>query len=164
MKIIKFENDIYGLTDAVISGAKTQDVRPATASQLKKILGLPSHADFTIDELAEGCRKDQYALSLFAPYAKGEEVAIAQPLSAIEHNVDFIKTQIFCQLDNIGIYNRKGNKKSIRAELLPHRIRITDVRIERLQDISDEDCLKEGIQKVNFAFKKTRRVQLSLRK
>ena len=28
---------------------------------------------------------------------------------------------------------------------MPHRIRITAVRVERLQDITDEDCLKEGI-------------------
>ena len=27
---------------------------------------------------------------------------------------------------------------------MPHQIRITKVRIERLQDISDEDVLKEG--------------------
>ena len=28
---------------------------------------------------------------------------------------------------------------------MPHQIRITNVRIQRLQDISDEDCLREGI-------------------
>lgn len=28
---------------------------------------------------------------------------------------------------------------------MPHAIRITNIRIERLQDISEEDCLKEGI-------------------
>ncbi len=33
----------------------------------------------------------------------------------------------------------------VRADLMPHRIRITNVRIERLQDISDEDCIKEGV-------------------
>ena len=28
---------------------------------------------------------------------------------------------------------------------MPHKIKITNVRIERLQDISDEDCLREGV-------------------
>ena len=40
------------------------------------------------------------------------------------------------------------NKIFVRADLMPHQIRITDVRVERLQDISAEDCLKEGIQKM----------------
>ena len=33
----------------------------------------------------------------------------------------------------------------VRAAWMPHRIRITDLSFERLQDISEEDCLKEGI-------------------
>ena len=33
----------------------------------------------------------------------------------------------------------------VRADLMPHHIRITNVRVERLQDISDEDCIKEGV-------------------
>ena len=41
-----------------------------------------------------------------------------------------------------------NNKMFVRSDLMPHRIRITDVQVERLQDISDEDCLKEGIQKM----------------
>lgn len=35
----------------------------------------------------------------------------------------------------------------VRADLMPHHIRITNVRVERLQDISDEDCIKEGVCK-----------------
>ena len=33
----------------------------------------------------------------------------------------------------------------VRADLMPHQIRITSVRIERIQEISDEDCLREGV-------------------
>ena len=45
------------------------------------------------------------------------------------------------------IKHEKGytNKMFVRADLMPHHIRITRIRVERLQDISDEDCLKEGI-------------------
>lgn len=39
------------------------------------------------------------------------------------------------------------NKMFVKAEFMPHRIRITDISLEHLQDISDEDCLKEGVQK-----------------
>ena len=35
----------------------------------------------------------------------------------------------------------------VRADLMPHRIRITDIKVERLQDISEEDCLREGVEK-----------------
>lgn len=38
-----------------------------------------------------------------------------------------------------------NNKMFIKADLMPHHIRITSMRQERLQDISDEDCMKEGI-------------------
>lgn len=37
------------------------------------------------------------------------------------------------------------NKMFVRADLMPWRIKITGVKIEQLQEISDEDCMKEGI-------------------
>ena len=40
------------------------------------------------------------------------------------------------------------NKMFIRPELMLHHICITDIRLQRLQDISDEDCLKEGVELV----------------
>ena len=39
-----------------------------------------------------------------------------------------------------------NNKMFVPAKLNnAHQIRITDIKVERLQDISEEDCLKEGI-------------------
>lgn len=46
-------------------------------------------------------------------------------------------------IGNAGHYN----KMFVRAELMPNKIKITDIRIQRLQDISDNDCIAEGIIK-----------------
>lgn len=40
-----------------------------------------------------------------------------------------------------------NNKMFVRAEACKHQIRITDVRVEKLQEISEDCCLKEGIIK-----------------
>lgn len=37
------------------------------------------------------------------------------------------------------------NKMYVKPELMPHRIRITAVSVEWLRDISDIDCMSEGI-------------------
>lgn len=78
-------------------------------------------------------------------YKVGEVVAIAQSYSDCGNMPDY-------ELDEDGypiMPKRSGffNKMFVRADLMPHHIRITDIKIERLQDISDEDCLKEGIFK-----------------
>lgn len=33
----------------------------------------------------------------------------------------------------------------VTAKTMPHQIKITNIRCERLQDISTDDCMKEGI-------------------
>lgn len=38
----------------------------------------------------------------------------------------------------------------VKAKYMPHQIRITGIHCERLQDISDAECLKEGVR-VEFA-------------
>lgn len=49
--------------------------------------------------------------------------------------------------DGSDITNHAGwlNKMLVKAEYMPHQIRITGIHCERLQDISDEDCFREGI-------------------
>ena len=38
------------------------------------------------------------------------------------------------------------NKMFVKADLMPHHIKITNICVERLQEISDEDCLREGVR------------------
>ena len=38
-----------------------------------------------------------------------------------------------------------NNKMFTHPEMMPHHIRITDIKVERMQEISNEDCLKEGV-------------------
>ena len=74
-------------------------------------------------------------------YNVGEVVAIAQRYS-----------ELFTDAYNIGLYGRTAgwnNKMFVMAELMPHHIEILGIKVERLQDISDEDCLREGIYKHN---------------
>lgn len=46
-----------------------------------------------------------------------------------------------------------NNKMFVKSELMPHQICITNVKIEQLQDISEEDCLKEGLEWDGIAHK-----------
>lgn len=126
MKKIMF-NDRYGLTEAVLSGRKTQTRRIAPKD--------PPLGNWKETEAK-------------ARFRVGEVVAIAQsykdcgfcpetPLMEANGIGGYVKTQ----------YSRGWtNKMFVRADLMRHHIRITNVRMERLQDISDEDCIKEGIE------------------
>lgn len=79
-------------------------------------------------------------------YAKGEVVAVAQRYCDVLHCADVLK----------GDEKGWGNKMFVKAELMPHHIEITGIKVERLQDISGDDCLREGIKRCNlnkkFAF------------
>lgn len=76
------------------------------------------------------------------PYKVGEIVAIAQRYKELYPNADFEMVGNGFMTESAGW----NNKMFVRANLMPHHIKITDVKIERLQDISDEDCLKEGVR------------------
>ena len=78
------------------------------------------------------------------PYKVGDIVAIAQSYKEVYPNADFEMIGDKFMTESAGW----TNKMFVRANLLPHHIRITDVKAERLQDISDEDILCEGIRKV----------------
>ena len=77
-------------------------------------------------------------------YKLGEVVAVAQSYEQVyrQGNMDADDAIIRGLKYDPGICN----KMYVRAALMPHQIRITGIRCERLRDISDEDCIKEGVR------------------
>lgn len=131
MKKIMF-NDKYGLTQAVLEGRKTQTRRTFLKCGEESLLhGITP----------------EYLISVRSRYLLGETIAIAQKYEDLIKNDEFYR---LCGKNGMPLecikYERGcNNKMFVRADLMPHHIRITKIRMERLQDISDEDCLKEGI-------------------
>lgn len=123
MKKIMF-NDKYLLTQEVLKGRKTQT---------RRIL-LPH----TVRELRNG-NDYQGVIRLYSKYKVGEVVAVAQRYKDIALDVP---VELAAEL-----IKQPGwtNKMFTKADVLTHHIRITKIRIERLQDINPMDCLAEGI-------------------
>lgn len=140
MKKIMF-NDQYGLTKAVLDGRKTQ-----TRRIVKDVDLLQELNELEDDGVLKGFRGKIVAEDN-AQYKVGEVVAIAQSYKSImeedlERGVMGHPTVLEQNASATAGWN---NKMFVKARSMPHHIRITDVRIERLQDISDEDCIAEGI-------------------
>lgn len=139
MKKIMF-NDHYGLTQAVLEGRKTMTRRLVNMTQheYELVRGLYPTAPTALIEsiMADKTR-----------YSIGEIVAVAQDYShcggVMSNGVPRLE-----YISKVVGSSSAGwrNKMFVRADLMPHQIRITGIRIERLQDISDDDCLREGIQ------------------
>lgn len=151
MKKISFK-DKFGLTQAVLDGRKTMTRRiikcPRTfkgewvagfnihrCHSDKKIVGYPCMYDADGREFNSG--------EIIPRYKVGEVVAIAQSYETVYHEQGLETLDMLVS----GWKYSKGwrNKLFVRADLMIHHIRITNLKIERLQDISDEDCLKEGV-------------------
>lgn len=145
-------SDEYGLTQAVLDGLKTMTRRIVTYPL--KFRGVNVAGYFVCKrpsgEVTEICMYDEDERmidggQILPKYKVGEIVAIAQSYKDCGNMPDF-------GLDEDGypiMPKRSGffNKMFVKADLMPHHIRITEVKVERLQDISEADCLKEGIIK-----------------
>ena len=80
-----------------------------------------------------------------APYEVGEVVAIAQRYSQLEKEIERLGLPLDLK-DWVRKHKGYNNKMYVRAEDMPHHIKITGFKVEYQQDISDEDCLREGIR------------------
>lgn len=146
-------SDKYGLTQAVLEGRKTMTRRIANIQPPNDECNICWLMDSTVkeDEKYEGCAawvNNGVQVSEFMRHYKvGEVLAIAQRYKDIANESAKLSDII---LDSDGKPREEfkagwNNKMFVRADLMPHHIKITGIKVERLQDISDEDCLKEGV-------------------
>lgn len=131
-------NDRYKLTQAVLDGTKTM-----TRRLLKAGTPLGSW-----EETAK-----------HLPYKVGDIVAIAQSYKTIYNELEaqgnWEANEWWCSAWDIvggGLDTSAGyrNKMFVRADFMIHHIKITDVKVELLQNISDEDILREGVWQLSY--------------
>lgn len=146
-------NDKYGLTQAVLEGRKTQTRRMLNPTMFfQRLETYEGWSNEDISAWKRSCNRRlyeaqgdmlqqmfDYALSS-SRYKVGEVVAIAQNYADLAYDGEFFRL-----LGKVIFEKGFHNKMFVKADFMPHRIRITNIRVERLQDISEEDCLKEGI-------------------
>ncbi|WP_337646919.1 hypothetical protein [Paraprevotella clara] len=151
MKKIMF-SDKYDLTRAVLEGRKTQTRRIITIPKniQRQIVGEPKITgakDYRLGVEVRIYDEEDYD---FVPmyvqpvYLVNEIVAIARSYKDMSYGALWDDCLEFEGVEPTKLAGW-NNKMFVRADYMLHRIRITKVRIQRLQDISDVDCMAEGI-------------------
>ena len=158
-------NDRYGLTKAVLEGKKTMTRRIIPDIEIdwnrRGVVTLPvggfEHDVLFMDVrkiLPDMGRSDYPAPTKYQPrYERGEELAVAQCYKDIDYR-GIVAYEDASDIQPgmvrpIPAQESAGwtNKMFVRADLMEETIRITDIQLQRLNNITDEDCLKEGVEK-----------------
>ncbi len=144
-------NDEFGLTQAVLDDLKTMT---------RRIFYIPDKLAPYLDiddtfDIADNCiiwkdKSDNIRMTFEPKYKVGEVIAIAQSYMDVDRFHRKGKNTAYLEyldsiLPELKLHPGWTNKMFVKADLMPHHIKITGIKVERLQDISDEDCLKEGI-------------------
>lgn len=155
MKKIMF-NDKYGLTKAVLTRRKTQTRRVITCPKTFKgqyVAGFNVYKRVSDGFISEICMydADERAFEggqIVSKYKLGEVIAVSQNMCDVyaEWDAKYLGKDTKALMKKFGGSPCFKNKMFVKASEMPHQIRITKVRIEHLQDISDNDCLAEGIE------------------
>lgn len=167
MKKIMF-NDRYGLTQAVLEGKKIMTRRLMTMTLHKKngkeltpvvpddmFIASDGTAHFQVGRNGYMVpKKNQPA------YKVGEEIAIAQPYKQCWdiyqkqwescNDPSSWRTPDAILGDSVQETAGWTNKMFVKAEYMPHAIRIKSIKAERLQSISEADIMREGIHEGEF--------------
>lgn len=159
MKKIMF-NDKYSLTQAVLDGRKTQTRMMAAIQPPYKNSEVCFPTVLLLEDEPEKhplwlayCWRNKDNPEESTPwikpkYKEGEVVAIAQSYKDLGYSPEEPLQEEAGYYPHIKDASGWTNKMFVRADIMPHWIRITKVRMQRLQDISDEDCLAEGVVKI----------------
>ena len=147
MKKIMF-NSKYGLDKAVLEGRKTMTRRiinpQPTYDKMKGMYWKGGYYGIGFDNPNDAYKnfisETEHDKSCNR-YHIGEVIAISQSYKDCGYDMELI-------IDGKLMYKHPGwnNKMFVKAELMKQFIKITNVKVERLQDITSEDCLKEGIE------------------
>lgn len=146
MKKIMF-NDKYFLTQAVLNGTKTTTRRKLKISKTcngTEVYGFNVLTNSLGTQCVDLIDCGGNVLGSWKPhYEVGEIVAIAQSYKDLYSRDDVrVKFNPFFDMTEVPGW---GNKLFVESQYMQHHIRITDVKVERLQDISDDDILREGV-------------------
>lgn len=136
MKKIMF-NDLFNLTRLVLVGRKNMTRRFINGNYTSII--------FSEDKYLGVIGNEEDYVRIMPKYNVGEVVAIAQSYQSV-YNEYGLET-MDCLIQSMKISKGWSNKMFVKANLMPHKIEITKIRVERLQNISNDDCLNEGITK-----------------
>lgn len=144
-------NERYGLETAVLKGVKTVTRRICSVQPPyeRNEIAFPVFAGDGENSPLYGAfcwvNKDnpkEFTKWCRTPYKWDDIVAIAQ----CYNDIPDIYSRV--SIDELPLKSAGWrNKMFVKAKHMPHRIKINKVGIQHLQDISDEDCLKEGIRK-----------------
>ena len=147
MKKIMF-NDKYCLTQEVLAGRKTMTRRiekpteMAEGYTMEDVVTIFHEYSSLLNAHSFSLYDNEKKIGVLNPrYQVGEVVAIAQCYKELYPYADFEMVGNGFMTESAGW----NNKMFVRANLMKRHIRITDVKVERLQDISDDDIMREGV-------------------
>lgn len=160
-------NDKFCLTQAVLSGIKTMTRRVEKPTEMadgytmEDVVTIFHEYSSLLNAHSFSLCNNEKKIGVLNPrYQVGEIVAIAQSYNDIYNELEgqgndvsndwwITSSDIVGKgLDTLAGYK---NKMFVRSDFMKHHIKITDVKVERLHDISDDDIMREGIREERFA-------------
>jgi len=149
-EICKCAKPVYPDTKAVkaiLNGRKTvmRTVLKNQDSNAYTVAMCEDEDDGSVDLICETANKTTYALYNKVPYIIGDFLYVRETWSIDNHN--YLYRADFSDADLVKLKKIMRWAPSIHMPKEAARIflRVTDVRVERLQDITGEGCIAEGV-------------------